>query len=255
MIIHDAVKLYNEGLSLGEIAKISAVSKASVYRFLKGKVDFKPFRNPTYKDRDIHHFLDNIDTEEKAYFLGFAYADGSVHKCKDVLVFNLHQQDIAVLEKFSLLLLNQNMVRIQNRNRDGKIYKHCILELCSKSFKQKLIELGCPPTKTFVLTFPQWLISPELRQHFIRGYFDGDGCFSVSGTHTRVQLTSTRSFLEGVQKVLAQQNITSQIYQRGKICDLVISSKDGSITFLNWIYKNSSIFLDRKYDKYIKFIS
>lgn len=56
-----------------------------IYQVLKRNGKDKPISNKRYDVND--NYFENIDTEEKAYWLGFLYADGYVRaiKCKDGL--------------------------------------------------------------------------------------------------------------------------------------------------------------------------
>src|SRR5690606_3697907 len=51
-----------------------------------------------------HDFFDEIDTEEKAYFLGFMMADGSVDKRGGSFKIVIHKQDEHILEEFRDLI-------------------------------------------------------------------------------------------------------------------------------------------------------
>ena len=50
------------------------------------------------------HYFDNIDCQEKAYWLGFFAADGYNHRSKGCIEFRLHRQDREILERFKSCL-------------------------------------------------------------------------------------------------------------------------------------------------------
>ena len=50
------------------------------------------------------HSFDVIDTEEKAYWLGFLYADGNVSNTKNEVGITLQSSDIKHLYKFKTFL-------------------------------------------------------------------------------------------------------------------------------------------------------
>lgn len=131
-----------------------------------------------YKINDS--FFDEIDCEEKAYILGFMYADGcneiNPEKCKYSISMSQLHQDIDILEKINQAM-NSNypiQIRLQKENRKQK----CVLSISSKKLSNALCKLGCSKAKTFLIRFPKenQYFNENLMHHFIRGYFDGDGC-------------------------------------------------------------------------------
>ena len=132
-----------------------------------------------------------------------------------------------------------------------------------------LIKLGCPPRKTFEIKFPSNDILPEkLLNHFIRGYFDGDGSISYSERkstskirdkylHFCITFTGTYNLMTGIKQYL-NSNIVRFIgdmrsrWNNGKNnYTLSIDGNDIIEKVLDWLYQDSTIFLDRKYQKYL----
>ena len=124
-------------------------------------------------------FFDNIDTEENAYILGFFYADGTNCELNDSLIgisFTQLEQDVDILEKIkSAMDADYNFYKCIQPTNDKVKYKFSIN---SQKLSKRLSELGAPPRKSLILKFPNKDIfkSEDLIRHFIRGYFDGDGC-------------------------------------------------------------------------------
>ena len=58
-----------------------------------------------------------------------------------------------------------------NNNRQNQ-YKICV---CGTKIHHDLEKHGCVENKSLILQFPT-TVPEELMHHFIRGYFDGDGC-------------------------------------------------------------------------------
>lgn len=125
---------------------------------------------------------------------------------------------------------------------------------------QQLTKLGCMPAKSLILEFPKWLIDPVLQRHFIRGYFDGDGSiYSKEPTKTGHidygwQITSTQSFCENVYDIM----------RRETDCQFYLAKCSNNITYtlssggnlqvqkiMNWLYRDATIYLPRKYEKYL----
>lgn len=176
--VEEAYTLYNEGKSSVKLAEIFHCCRFTILReFRKAKLPIRSISEATQKYAKNKHVFDCIDTEEKAYWLGFLYADGNVSKTNRIRL-SLAEQDYSTLEKFSNFIYSKNRIKhyVQRKylHRQNLIY----VDVGSKYMSEKLTNLGCTPNKTFLLTFPDW-IDKNLINHFIRGYFDGDGCLSI----------------------------------------------------------------------------
>ena len=245
----------------------------------------KEFRKAGLVMRDTSHakqkypinedIFDNIDTEEKAYWLGFLYADGNVCGSQYRVRLSLAKEDIEVVQKFSNFIFGQERIKnyIQPKNRQSS-QNLVYVDVCNKHVALQLPKLGCPPKKTFIITFPEWL-DEKLYNHFIRGYFDGDGCLSnykekqigrgkltkglIISEYDKAHFSvlSTKEFLESLQAVFITLNISSGINKRHKNrknnnYTLYVSGNQQIARLMDWLYKDATIFLQRKHNKYIK---
>ncbi len=254
---NDMVKMYSQGLKLQEIAnQYGGISITTVYKVLKAAgTEFK--QRYDYKDtwkfkiKDINYF-DNIDTEEKAYFLGFLYADGNVHGDKNRVSLKLHKKDEEILIAFSKLIYESYTIR-----RDGKYVEFAFY---NNKMVQDIIKAGCMPNKTFKIKFPSNGIVPNrLLHHFIRGYFDGDGSvgkFYSKKDNKRVNFSNvcgTKHFCKGLLEILRAFNpfmggrIDDQ--SNDNICVLRFSSNN-VLRFYLYLYQDAHIFLNRKHEKF-----
>jgi DNA-binding transcriptional regulator WhiA len=78
-------------------------------------------------------FFDIIDTQEKAYWLGFFYADGSLWKNGKQLSILLSQNDIEHLQKFAAIFeLPVKVYYLKPDKRTGKTYSHARVLISSK---------------------------------------------------------------------------------------------------------------------------
>lgn len=169
------VKMYTEDKISGcKISKELDISLYTVYSVLESK-NIKRRSNSInskkYKCND--NFFNIIDTEEKAYWLGFMYADGYIISDRDAIGLSLSTEDIKHLDKF-LISLNANNKISRYTNNINREYARVIIY--SNKLKNDLISHGCLENKTFKLDFPN--VDENLVHHFIRGYFDGDGSLS-----------------------------------------------------------------------------
>jgi len=203
-------------------------------------------------------FFKTIDTEEKAYFLGFMFADGCVfqnsHGGYSVQI-KLHEKDKSILERFRVALKSEHP--IYNHNYDN--YKQCKFQIGSKQMAQDLIRHGCTPRKTFTIKFPT-TIPDHLIRHFIRGYSDGDGCISWHYDKRRIKsienhwtILGTNDFLQKIANILYEKfDIHYHISKRDNIYQLRIWRKLDFRECLDWIYKDSdkTLCLQRKHEKF-----
>lgn len=244
VIEHQIFERYNNGENSELIAKNLNINPSTVCRIIKrlgGNI-----RSPKENKRKyniIHNYFENIDCEYKAYFLGFLMADGNVHCKYNSAKLSVHEQDIDILEKLRSALFPNEKPKICS---DRNIYK--ILNITSSQIKNDLISYGCVPNKTFKLKLPSL---GNLQRHFLRGFYDGDGCINISNNRVRSILTGYTGMLKEIQKFLHTLNIDSIISEvKPNVSSLVVSKNKDTYMMLNFLYKDSTIFLNRKYNKY-----
>lgn len=124
------------------------------------------------------NYFDEINTPEKAYFLGLLYADGCnvEHPSTGELSISLQIEDRIVIDKLKEEMKSDYPLNIQKRideNHKDKIRFY----VYGKHIAEALDKQGCVKRKSLILTWPTIQQVPEeLLSHFMRGYFDGDGC-------------------------------------------------------------------------------
>lgn len=219
---------------------------------------------------DYNNELEEIDTEQKAYFLGFMYADGCISAIsrknskyiKYQVQISLTDQQIindfkTVFPFFNLQIFDfskykstwskQYALRKTNKKLFDDLLKHGMLQ--RKSGKQgKLLKV------------PN--LSKELLPHFIRGYFDGDGSINISKKRPnlrRIEIcSSSQEFVLQLKKILESLNISCPIFRKkhNNVSPLYvlewINSKDVLI-LKEFFYKDATIFLERKKEKFYSF--
>lgn len=208
--------------------------------------------------KGIHHcnydYFETIDTEDKAYWLGFIYADGNINKAKNTLTINLQGRDNGHLAKFNKCIQGNFNVKIFDANKNGKTYSMCQILVYSTKMANDLINQGVVPNKTNVIEFPN--IPDNLVNHFIRGYFDGDGTVcerkhKKGPSDLACSFTcGSVKFLEVLRSILFQNNIKSYLVPSGdNKCYLSLAGLQNPDVFLKYIYNDATIYLDRKYIK------
>lgn len=209
-------------------------------------------------------YFDEIDTPNKAYILGFLYADGSNNPDKCTISMSLQEEDRDILEKIRSEISSEKPLEFldyTNKHDGGYTYKNQYrLLIFNKHMCETLESIGMMKNKSLKLQFPD--IKPELYSHFIRGYFDGDGCIHQRVVSNKrrvvVSITSTEEFCKRLVEISKKYLGISANYHEagchnGITNDFVISRQDSVRKFLDWIYQDGDLFLKRKHDRYLTY--
>ena len=198
-------------------------------------------------------YFKSINTRDKAYFLGLLYADGYIGNSKSRgKEMQLGLIDLDILTTFNIYLESNHLIRPTKIKYVGCSQGYR-LSIIRDEIYDDLIKLGCFPKKSLILKFPTLeQVSNEFISHFIRGYFDGDGCITIKNYNkASVQIAGTKEFLENIKLILNNLSITCTIRPRKNINILYFSGTNNINKFYNFIYKDKNdIFLERKYNKF-----
>lgn len=243
---------YKQGYSLKETSEKFNVN----YHTLKQNLIRFGYRNPKKK---LDHqrvekicYFDSIDTPEKAYILGFLFSDGYISRTPYGISIGLALQSS---DKYILEYIKQEW-GIKNKISE---YKNSVkLQTTDRYLYSRLLELGIYEDK-FHKDFVIPNIKESLINSFILGYFDGDGCITIKSTgYVSISICcNSRMFLESVQSYLIQQNIfsrpiTTEHRAKHPLYVLYITKRKDQNAFKDLIYRNSTIFLKRKYNKFLQ---
>lgn len=250
--------LYNNGLSIINISKKLKMSKHKVRQILiDNNIEIKKRGITNRKYKVYHDYFDVIDSEEKAYFLGFLYADGYNNVKDSFIRLTLHEKDKEILEKLNNLIQEKRPIATYIKKESGT--KYLMLSIRSKQLSAKLAELGCGQKKTFIIKFPKNKFNDNLTHHFVRGYFDGDGCITrylPKGKKTKTyqfSITSTEEFATEIINIFNDKlNIKiNKLYERfpernTPIRSIFVNGNNNCKKIKEWLYKDATIFLQRK---------
>jgi intein-encoded DNA endonuclease-like protein len=147
-----------------------------------------------------------------------------------------------------------------NRHDGGYHYKNMWqLDMFSKHMCDALNNLGMVPNKSLKVTFPR--IEKTLYSSFIRGVFDGDGCIHNSTKQKQVyncSIVGTFDLCYAIQDICKEQGIESHIREasnhNGITAVFEVYRRDSVMKFLNYIYSGAEMFLERKYQRYLKYL-
>lgn len=123
-----------------------------------------PFNEKVYNMK--YRIFKNINTKEKAYWLGFIFADGYVSQ--KGLSFHLSIKDKDQLEKFKTFIKSNKKIK-SIKNRPYQIR----FEVYSVALINDLKAYGCYSPKWKQIKFPKF--KKYLLHSFLLGYYDGDG--------------------------------------------------------------------------------
>lgn len=245
------LELYNKGLNIAQIAEELGCTSSNIWHRLKRKGvkiqrDYSKQRYSRLNRMSVDEdFFEYIDSEAKAYFLGLMYSDGSVSSNQ----FYIKLKDEDILQLFKKALKSEAPIR-----RIEKPWSAYILQISCKRLCQHLIRHGCVPNKTKVIQVPE--LRPDLYRHFIRGFFDGDGCLHLQDKiyHCRFDLTSASlNFLEQIRPIITNKAITNGYLGKEAKYDVWHLNYSGHqvVQIMDWLYEDSHYYLKRKHDKYL----
>ena len=201
-------------------------------------------------------YFHNIDSHEKAYFLGLIYADGSISEGNypDSKVFSIGLQ---LQDKYIL----DNLLTCIDANTQLYTHKNSVrLNLYDSTIYDDLYTLGVRPSKSY-LDYNLPNIDSKYLNSFILGYFDGDGCVSIKSNQNSGGVTITCNseiFLQDIENLLSGLGIYSYIKKitkpTGHLYVLYVAKKQNQIKFRDYIYKDYINSMTRKRDKFYKII-
>lgn len=242
----DMVKYYQQGRSILSVSKIFNCSN-QVVRNALSHYEISP-RSKGQMYMFDSKFFNNIDSEHKAYWLGMIATDGTIRKNRNEIILSLGEIDRKHLIKF-----------LGDIKSNGKVYsvirsgsKQAYISISSAVMKNNLISLGIKPNKSLSLQPPS---AVRYNRHFWRGCFDGDGSIAYinhRGGQWRISFNGTFDMVNGFKDFVdTNVNVNDNvIYKRGNIYSVSYGAIEQVKLILDLLYSDSSVYLDRKYDRY-----
>jgi len=279
------LELFLEGKTIGEIAEITKDTYSAIKHT---KIDYKyllPENLFKYRFKVNDDFFDNIDSEIKAYLLGFFLADGcidgSIGKGKNKtnrITINQSMDDLEVVKMFEKYICLESEIKYKNSQLGAKFRKpQCYLRWTSEHMTKTLEEkYNIHERKSHFndFIFPFENIPKEMYRHFIRGFFDGDGSVDFAKTITLNGIETTRfqySFIcnsslfakqlgdiickitDGVKSTIRQINGKTTNWWVLRFNTSRIRSLEKRFAFYEYLYKDSEFYLSRKKQKFDSF--
>lgn len=267
----EIIEMYiNTNFNINDISEKFEISTTTVRDILKKhNIPLKRTNGVKWRKYDVNdNYFEVIDNNEKAYVLGFMYADGYlVVEGKGTKRIGIDSIDSQILLDISKALnFCGEVVQLKNNysgyGSNKKVYR---LKITSPKMYDDLIKLGCFRKKTFDINFPSNEQVPnEFVNSFILGYMDGDGSIIKSTRYGSVyknnsydsysvSFTGTDKFLNGIKKHFNLEKIKLTKRWKNKddnIFEIRISGNKQVYLFLKELYKDSPLFLQRKKDRF-----
>lgn len=172
----EVLNKYKELNSIIEVAKFFNISYETVRIILRKNGYVSNKKKPVYSNTLIIDYFKNIDTEDKAYFAGFIKADGYIDKDRRRFALRINERDIEILQRFcDALNLPQERINYLKRSKESEYYSKNRLNSVevAVTHNEFVSYIDDIKSESFISKIPD-----ELVYHFIRGYFDGDGCIN-----------------------------------------------------------------------------
>lgn len=239
-----ALNLKKEGLTLDVISNKLNIPKYTLRKSKIHLINKEVDRIETYYT-NLDYF-NEINTEDKAYYLGLIYADGSVDTKR--LRLELQKEDCYIIKKWRDIISPNRPIYYSKRK--NKKATGC-LTLNSKYWLDKLKVYNIEPRKSFHNTSLSKL-SKEMMPHFVRGLFDGDGSVYINSNALRIKfIGNTLSIKELIDYLVKEINITPVKLHTGKPYKIytsyfTIARKNDIKKLYDYMYDNSCFYLNRK---------
>lgn len=259
-------KRYEESIGSPTIAKELGITVGRVSGHIHRHMTPRDYKHMKAKATCNDNYFDIIDTENKAYWLGFIMADGyvSYHKqSSKKLGISLSTQDITHLEKFKTDINFSGSIKTYTNNSSGYALgnQYSRIIICSDHLCDSLKELGIVEHKTKIAQFPKQLQSPfcKFKRDFIRGYFDGDGSIAITTTGKipafKFSVVGTYDIITNIRGFFIHNDLEppENYYKRRPNHEVFQYDFGGNrqvYNALNLLYKNATVYLDRKYHRY-----
>lgn len=227
-----------------------------------------------FRKKSNEDYFEKIDSEVKAYLLGFYLADGSVSLGSRCTNSFRHQVglsiiDLIIVEKFQSEICPNNKIGHTHYKKGAKNRKPvCNVRWTSTKMKEDLENLyGIKYRKTYDFDFKMNFdnIPKKYWNSFILGYFDGDGCISYTNNHFQLGIYSTsKPFLEQIGKIFEKEFDVKPIIDVANkknidlYCLRFYAYQQRRIFILKlhkYFYTNSTINLKRKKDKFESYLN
>lgn len=259
----EIIKYYlSQPMTMKQVEDKYNLSHPTITKILKDvpKYTKAKLNNPNMNE----HFFQDINEETKAYFLGLLISDGNVFKDdtgrQASISITLDLKDEYILEKFKEVLQTNTSI-----GHDGRGCGQIAVR--SNIMAEDLAKYGVIPRKSYNTYLPQ--IPEEMMSHLIRGIFDGDGSIMAKPSpnndgHNRflhsISFCGTHQLMEDISSYIFEHlelkhKPTVYDYKDRQLSDIHIQNIEDIKKLGDWMYKNASLYFNRKKKIYNNFLN
>ena len=241
--------------SMTETARYFNVDRHTLSRRLKDKYGDNIIMNINNKKEVDSNYFEIIDTEHKAYWLGFLTADGYISSTNNYIELSLKEEDKEHIENFKQDLNSNHAISKKTSILNNKTFNAYKISIRDIKLNSDLHFLGLNNKKSHNAYIPFRFIPNKLIRHYIRGLFDGDGSvYSLNhGKQIGITICTTISkyIIEDVTKCIKENlDINVKYHKSRNVTDINIYKTLDVNKFYDWIYNDATIYLKRKYNKF-----
>lgn len=237
--------MIEENKSGNQVAKELNLDAQNMLQNIKKYFNWSPLKDG--KKSVDSNFFETINTEEKAYWLGFLAADGYISKKANCIELALKESDYGHICKFKQAIKSKHKI-------GKKVIKNSIayrINIKDKKMAKDIAE------KTFInkKSFDAFIykdLDDNLLKHYIRGLIEGDGYISKDCKVIELTTASDLLILDFINIIKNKFDYNCKIKKRSDSKAVSVRILDSKVSYkiLDWLYKDASIYLDRKYSIY-----
>ena len=183
------------------------------------------------------------------YWVGFLYADGYIYNNRFQLC--LSNRDRSVLNQFRNFIRSDRPIR---EFKSQKVYDMCEIRFRSWKAVEDVKKYQLHINKDSRGRLNPILLQEENFRYFLRGYFDGDGCFYMNRNHLYSEITGYLPVLKDIKNMLVILGITGEskkITKNGKTLYRIRLAHNDTLKLGRYLYEGEmKYFLKRKYEIY-----
>jgi len=180
-----AISRYVLGETANQIGQSFGLSGETIRSVLRHAGKIRSRSEWTRRYSVNHNCFDSI-TVDSMYYAGLLMADGNVAKNGRMVQIELDDKDMELLEGFKKFLNYNGPIGHRTRfTKKGKCQKMSSLRITSQKIVESLAKFGVAFQKCRRSHIPDLVLNSSLVKFFLRGMFDGDGCFGIrKGKHS-----------------------------------------------------------------------
>ncbi len=234
--------LYEAGLNTPTIDKLLNLRRGAASELLRNIGYPLNHRGPKSLI-EYENYFDVIDTEEKAYFLGWIIADGNISIYNNQYSLKLHIAyiDKEIIDKFLQAIHSTN----KTKEKEG-LHNSYYVSLTSKHMCKTLMSYGILPQKSGKEVFPKE-IPEHLIRHLIRGIFDGDGITDI--VRNRSGFVGSKNIITNILQILNKNEIKVIQNKKNNNIYYFLGGKKFSRYLFEFMYSDATIWLSRKKER------